>query len=320
LEAIKRRRRSELATPASNEHMFAKAASSGADLVFLDLEDACAPHERERARAKAAHALRNLDWGSTTRAVRMNGVDTRWAYGDVIEVVTEARDALDVIIVPKVRRARDVWWVDVLLTQLEETLGLTRRIGLEVLIEEAEALQNVDTIATASSRLEAIIFGAGDYSASLGARVDSNFEPLGDFPGDIWHYARSRVLVAARAAGIDAIDSPVPNYRDTQAFRVSCNRAATMGFVGKWVIHPSQIETANSAFSLGTEEMARAERVVAAYREAESAGKGATGLDGVMIDAAHVRHAADLERRARLLGLSGHEKEVVDATIHAERS
>ena len=143
----------------------------------------------------------------------MNGVDTHWAYGDVIEVVTEAREALDVIIVPKVRRARDVWWVDVLLTQLEETLGLTKRIALEVLIEETEGLQNVDEIATASDRLEAIIFGAGDFSASQGARVDTNFDPLVDFPGDIWHYARARIVVAARtAADIDAIDAPFPNY------------------------------------------------------------------------------------------------------------
>jgi len=144
-----RARRSELATPASNEWMFAKAAASGADLVFLDLEDACAPAEREKARGMAAAALRELDWGRTTRAIRMNGVDTRWAYGDVIEVVTGAREALDVIIVPKVRAARDVWWVDVLLSQLEETLGLTKRIALEVLIEETEGLQNVAEIAKA---------------------------------------------------------------------------------------------------------------------------------------------------------------------------
>ena len=142
-----RPRRSELATPASNDGMFAKAAASGADLVFLDLEDACAPAEREKARGKAARALRDLDWGRTTRAIRMNGIDTRWAYGDVIEVVSTAREALDVIIVPKVRRARDVWWVDTLLTQLEETLGLRKWIALEVLIEETEGLQHVDEIA-----------------------------------------------------------------------------------------------------------------------------------------------------------------------------
>ncbi len=296
-----RPRRSELATPASNDHMFAKSAASGADLVFLDLEDACAPAEREKARGKAARALRDLDWGHTTRAIRMNGIDTHWAYGDVIEVVTTAREALDVIIVPKVRRARDVWWVDVLLTQLEETLGMCKRIALEVLIEETEGLQHVDEIATASDRIEAIIFGAGDFSASQGARVDTNFDPI------IWHYARARILVAARTAGIDAIDAPFPNYEDPEAYRLACDRAATMGFLGKWAIHPSQVEIANTAFSPTADEIAHAGRILAAYRAAESAGRGATGVDGMLVDAAHLRHAATVTGRAELLGLSGKE-------------
>lgn len=299
-----RARRSELATPASNDWMFAKSAASGADMVFLDLEDACAPAEREKARGKAAAALRDLDWGATTRAIRMNGVDTRWAYGDVIEVVTGARDALDMIIVPKVRRARDVWWVDVLLTQLEETLGLAEKIALEVLIEEVEGLQNVDEIARASPRLEAIIFGAGDFSASQGARVDTNFDAVVDYPGDMWHYARSRIVVAARAAGIDAIDAPFPNYKDPDAYRTACDRAAALGYVGKWAIHPSQVEIANTAFAPTDEEITHARRVVAAYREAEAAGRGATGLDGMLVDAAHLRHAATIARTAELLGRS----------------
>ncbi|MGI5127990.1 HpcH/HpaI aldolase/citrate lyase family protein [Pseudonocardia sp. CA-107938] len=299
-----RPRRSELATPASNEWMFAKAAASDADLVFLDLEDACAPAEREAARGKAAAALRDLDWGRTTRAVRMNGIDTRWAYGDVIEVVTGAREALDVIIVPKVRHARDVWWVDVLLTQLEETLQLRKRIALEVLIEEVEGLQNVAEIAKASDRLEAVIFGAGDFSASQGARVDTNFDPVADYPGDMWHYARARVVVAARAAGIDAIDAPFPNFQDPQAYRTACDRAAAMGFVGKWAIHPSQIEIANTAFAPTVEELAHARRVVAAYREAEASGRGATSVDGMLVDAAHLRHAETVSRIAALCGMS----------------
>ena len=299
-----RPRRSELATPASNDWMFAKAAAAGADLVFLDLEDACAPAERESARGKAATALRGLDWGHTTRAIRMNGVDTRWAYGDVIEVVTAAREALDVIIVPKVRRGRDVWWVDTLLTQLEEALGLPPKgIALEVLIEETEGLENVGEIARASDRLEAIIFGAGDFSASQGARVDTNFDPFVDYPGDMWHYARARVVVAARSAGIDAIDAPFPNYRDPDAYRTACDRAAAMGYVGKWAIHPSQVELANTAFAPTPEEIRHARRVVAAYREAEAAGRGATGLDGMLVDAAHLRHAATVARTAELLGL-----------------
>lgn len=296
-----RPRRSELATPASNEWMFAKAAASDADLVFLDLEDACAPAERESARRKAADALRDYDWGRTTRAIRMNAIETKWAYGDVIETVTRAREALDVIIVPKVRRARDVWWVDTLLTQLEDDLGLTKRIALEVLIEETEGLEYVGEIARSSDRLEAIIFGAGDFSASQGARVDTNFDPVVDYPGDMWHYARARVVVAARSAGVDAIDAPFPNFRDPQAYRTACERAAAMGFVGKWSIHPSQVELANSAFAPTADEIEHARRVVAAYREAESTGKGATSLDGMLVDAAHLRHAETIARTAELL-------------------
>ena len=185
-----RPRRSELATPASDEHMCEVAARAGADMVFLDLEDACAPAAKESARAIAVAALTQLDWGDTIRAIRINGLDTKWCYGDIVEVLTGARDALDVIIVPKVLTAREVWWVDVLLTQLEEQLELTHPIALEALIEEAEGLLNAQEIARSSPRLEAIIFGAGDLSASLRSRVDGNFQPVGDYPGDFWHAVR----------------------------------------------------------------------------------------------------------------------------------
>ena len=177
--------------------MCEKAAGSEADLVFLDLEDACAPVAKVGARQTVVKALTTLDWGRTVRAVRINGIETPWCHGDLIEVVTGARESLDIVIVPKVRSARDVWWVDVLLAQLEAELGLTKRIGLEVLVEEAAGLVNAAEIAGASDRLEAIIFGAGDLSASLHARVDGNFEPRGDYPGDFWHFARVQVLAAA---------------------------------------------------------------------------------------------------------------------------
>ena len=239
-----RARRSELATPASNERMCEKAASSGADLVFLDLEDACAPVVKESARGIAVAALTNLDWGRTARAVRVNGIDTPWCHGDIIEVVTGARDAVDVLIVPKARTARDVWWVDVLLTQLETKLGLSRPIALEVLIEEAEGLANAVEIARASTRIEAVIFGAGDLSASLHARVDGNFDPVSDYPGDFWHFARVQVLAAARAAGVDAIDAPYPAYRDPDGYRRAAVHASLLGFDGKWAIHPDQVPIA----------------------------------------------------------------------------
>lgn len=293
-----RARRSELATPASSEKMCEKSARSGADLVFLDLEDACAPVVKEQARSIAVGALTGLDWGRTVRAVRINGLDTQWCYGDIIEVVTGAREALDVIIVPKARSGRDVWWVDVLLTQLETKLGLDQRIGLEVLIEEAEGLANAVEIARSSDRLEAIIFGAGDLSASLRARVDGNFDPVSEYPGDFWHFARVQVVTAARVAGIDAIDAPYPAYQDPDGYRRAATHASLLGFDGKWAIHPDQIAIANQVFSPTPEEVAAARDAIETYRSSEAGGLGAIGRDGKLVDAAHMRHAGNILRKA----------------------
>jgi citrate lyase subunit beta/citryl-CoA lyase len=295
-----RSRRSELATPASSERMCEKSASSGADLVFLDLEDACAPIAKEGARATAVAALTELDWGRTVRAVRVNGLDTPWCHDDIIEVVTGAGDALDVLIVPKARTARDVWWVDVLLTQLETKLRRTRRIGLEVLVEESEGLANAAEIARSSDRLEAIIFGAGDLSASQRARVDGNFDPVSEYPGDFWHFARFQVVTAARAAGIDAIDAPYPAYQDPDGYRRSATHASLLGFDGKWAIHPSQIEIAHEVFSPTPDEVAAAHRAIEDYRASEASGVGAIGRDGRLVDAAHMRLAENVLHKAAL--------------------
>ena len=295
-----RSRRSELATPASSQQMCEKAPGSGADLVFLDLEDACAPVMKESARTNVVAALTQLDWGRTVRAVRVNGLDTPWCYGDVVEIVTGARESLDVIIVPKARSSRDVWWFDVLLSQLEAKLGLTKRIGLEVLIEEAEGLLHAGEIAQASDRLEAIIFGAGDLSASLHARVDGNFDPLGDYPGDFWHFARVQILAAARGAGIDAIDAPYPAYTDPDGYRRAAEQASLLGFDGKWAIHPGQIPIANEVFAPTEAEIAEARDSIAVYRRSEAEGVGAIGRDGKLVDAAHMRLAANVLSRAGL--------------------
>jgi citrate lyase subunit beta/citryl-CoA lyase len=297
-----RARRSELATPASSEKMCAKAPGSGADLVFLDLEDACAPVVKESARAIAVAALTGQDWGRVVRAVRVNGLETQWCHGDVVEIVTGAREALDIIIVPKARTARDVWWFDVLLTQLETKLGLTKRIGLEVLIEEAEGLANAAEIARSSDRLEAIIFGAGDLSASMRARVDGNFDPIDEYPGDFWHYARAQVLTAARAAGIDAIDAPFPAYKEPDAYRRSAVHASLLGYDGKWAIHPSQVPIANEVFAPTADEVAEAKEAMAIYRASEADGVGAIGRDGKLVDAAHMRLAENTLYNASLAG------------------
>jgi citrate lyase subunit beta/citryl-CoA lyase len=294
-------RRSELAVPASSDHMFAKAPKYGADRVFLDLEDAVAPNAKESSRAKAIAALNDLAWGRTARAVRINGLDTKWCHDDVIEVVTGARSNLDTIIVPKARSAKDVWWVDILLTQLEEKLGLDKQIRLEVLIEEVEGLANAEEIAMSSPRLDALIFGAGDFSVSQGARVDTNFDPFGDYPGDFWHYARYKIIVAARIAGILAIDSPYPDYANVAGYERDARRSALLGYSGKWAIHPHQIPVANNVYAPTPDEIASAEGNLAAYRDAEAQGRGAVGVNGVLVDAAHVKLAEETLARAALV-------------------
>ncbi|MDQ1395072.1 MAG: citrate lyase subunit beta / citryl-CoA lyase [Acidimicrobiaceae bacterium] len=296
-----RLRRSELSTPGTSEKMMAKAAASEADLVFLDLEDAVAPNEKAAARAPIVAALNGLDWGSKVKAVRVNGVHTSWCHDDLIEIVAGAGAGLDVIIIPKVKAPRDVWFVDTLLTQLEDKLGLEPgRIGLELLIEETEALARVEEIAACSPRLEALILGVGDLSASQGIRVGHIGEVGDRYPGDMWHYARNRMIVAARANGLDAIDGPFANFRDPDGYRKEAGWAATLGAVGKWAIHPSQVALANEVFAPTAGEVERARAVVEAVRSAEAAGEGAANLGGTMIDAATARiFEAVLERAER---------------------
>jgi citrate lyase subunit beta / citryl-CoA lyase len=294
-------RRSELAIPASNDHMFDKIASLGADLIFLDLEDAVAPAHKEASREKAIKALTELDWGRTARAIRINGLDTQWCHDDIIEVVTRAGEHLDTIVVPKACTARDVWWVDLLLTQLEAKLNLRKQIRLEVLIEEVEGLANAEAIAISSQRIDAIIFGVGDFSLSQGARVDTNFVPIGEYPGDFWLYARNKIMVAARIARIDAIDAPYPDYSDLEGYERDARRASMIGYTGKWAIHPSQVAVANEVYSPTVAEIALAQRNLSAYREAEAKGLGAVGVNGVLVDAAHVKMAQNTMARVALI-------------------
>ncbi len=298
-----RLRRCELSTPGSNERMIEKALGTNADLVFLDLEDSVAPNQKVEARAKVIEALRTLDWGKKTRAVRINSIESEYAYQDVIELVERAGQYLDIIIIPKVKSGRDVFWVDTLLTQIETRLRLERRIGLEVLIEEVQALINVEEITRSSPRLEAIIFGPGDFSASQGVRMNTIGGGISSYPGDIWHYARSKIVVAARAAGIDAVDGPYADFRNSEGYREEAMRSATMGFVGKWAIHPSQIDLANEIYSPTRDEVERARRLEAAYARAEAEGLGAVTFEGVMIDAASVRIIRNIIEKAKLIGM-----------------
>lgn len=298
-----RLRRSELSTPGTSEKMMAKAAASDADLVFLDLEDAVAPSEKEAARKPIINALNGLDWGKKTRAIRINGTHTKWCYQELVDIVGAAGANLDVVIIPKVKAPRDIHFVDTLLSQLEMAHGLPLgRIGIEVLIEETEALARVEELAGSSPRLEALILGVGDLSASQGMRLGHIGSKETRYPGDIWHYARTRLIVAARANGIDAIDGPFADFRDAEGYQRECTWATTLGAVGKWAIHPSQVEIANTVFAPTEREIERARAVIEQVRTAEAAGAGAASDNGVMIDAATARIFQATLDRARLMG------------------
>jgi len=298
-----RLRRSELSTPASSERMIEKAVASDADLVFLDLEDAVSPNEKVNARAKVINAFKTLDWGKKTRAYRINDLETEYAYQDIISIVEEAGAYIDVIIIPKVKAAKDVWWVDVLLTQIEKRLKLPRRIGLEVLIEEVEAIVNIEEIALSSPRLEALIFGPGDFSASQGMDSRVIEGHVDDYPGDPWHYVRNRIAIAARLAHIDAIDGAYSDFKNPVGYRRECTRARILGFSGKWAIHPNQIDLANQVFSPSPEEVDYARRLDAAYTQAQEQGLGAVAFEGKMVDVAIVRSVRNVLQKADLIGL-----------------
>ena len=301
-EKPKRARRSQLSVPGSNEKMLQKAAASAADHVFCDLEDAVAPSAKVEARSKISWALNNLDWGRKTRSVRINDVTTEWCHGDIIEIVETAGANLDTIMLTKPYSAADVIFLDRMLNQLEKKLKLERKIGIEVLIEEVQALQNVEAIATCSERMECLVFGMGDYSGSQGIDI-VNIGGTADYPGDIFHFARFRITMAARAAKIDAVDGPFGDFKDEAGYRQEARRARSLGMVGKWAIHPAQIAPALEIFSPTPEAVAKARNMAAAYREAEAKGLGAVQIDGVMIDVAVLRLVKNTLDQADLYGL-----------------
>lgn len=296
-----RLRRVELAVPASNERMMEKAVASDADLVFLDNEDSVAPSAKVASRIKMVEALKSLNWGKKVRCIRINELASEWAFEDIIYSVENAAEHIDLIMVPKVRTASDVLWVDTLLNQLEKKLKLKRKIGLEVLIEEVEAMINVEEIARSTPRLEALIFGMGDYSASQG--VNRKAIAAGEYPGDVWHYQRQKMIIACRAAGIDAVDGPYGNFKDVEGYRREALRGQILGCVGKWAIHPSQIPIAMDVFTPDPADVATARRICEAFVKAEAAGEGTVVIDGVMFDAASIRYRQNVIDRANLIGM-----------------
>jgi citrate lyase beta subunit len=288
-----RLQRSELAVPGSNPGFIDKAADGEADFVFLDLEDAVAPPEKRQARKNVIEALHDIDWAAKgkTVSVRINGLDTQYMYRDVIDVVEQAGDQLHTLLVPKVGVPADLYTVEALLSQIEQAKGFSTRIGLEAIIETALGMSNVDAIAASGGRLEALHFGVADYAASLRARIVGIGELNPDYPGDQWHFALSRVIVACRAYGLRAVDGPFGDFSHPDGYLDSARRAAALGAEGKWAIHPSQVELANRVFTPPKAEVARARRIIEELRKAEQNGRGAAALDGKMIDAASERMA-----------------------------
>jgi malyl-CoA/(S)-citramalyl-CoA lyase len=307
-QATPRLHRSELAVPGSNPAMFEKAAKSAADIIFLDCEDAVAPDDKEQARKNIVEGLNDIDWGGKTMMVRINGLDTHYMYRDVVDIV-EACPRLDMILIPKVGVAADVYALDMLVTQIETAKRRTRRIGFEVLIETALGMANVEAIAQASRRLEAMSFGVADYAASTRARttviggVNRDSGVLTDkdergerdyFWTDQWHAAQTRMMVACRAYGLRPIDGPFGDFSDPDGYDAAAKRAAVLGYEGKWAIHPSQIELANKVFTPSDAEVTKARRIMEAMAQAARDGKGAVSLDGRLIDAASIRMAEAL--------------------------
>jgi len=308
--------RSQLSVPGSSPRFIDKARTIPADIVMFDLEDAVAPEEKAKARLNVVEAITSLDWGERTLSVRINGLDTPFMYRDVIDVVEAAGDRLDLVMVPKVGTAADIYAVDVLLTQIETAKGFGRRIGIEVLIETALGMQNIAEIAGASRRLESLHFGSGDYAASTGARTLTIGGPHPDYRvltdadadgrrhghwNDMWHFALANFVVAARANGLRPVDGPFADFRDAEGLDAAARRAAVLGCEGKWVIHPSQVEPVNAIFTPSESEIERARRIVDAMRDAGQAGHGAVTLDGRMIDIASIRQAETLVAKAEAI-------------------
>jgi len=298
----RRLRRCQLSVPGSSEKMMIKAAGLAVDHVFLDLEDAVAPDAKAGARGMIVNAINELEWTPKTVCVRINDVETEYCYQDIIEVVTGAGEKLDTIMLTKAKSAHDVMFVHLLLDQLEQSLGLKNRIGIECLIEEVEGMMNVEEIAACSDRLECLVFGMGDYSASQGMDL-RGIGSGSSYPPDLWHYPRYKMTIACRANHIDPVDGPFADFRNPDAFRTECERSNVLGMVGKWAIHPAQFEIAHEVFSPSENTVKAARSQKAAYEEALKQGLGAINVEGVMVDAATVRILQNIIDKADLIGI-----------------
>ncbi|HEX3667751.1 MAG TPA: CoA ester lyase [Acidimicrobiia bacterium] len=302
-------RRSCLSVPGSSEKMLGKAPNLGADMVFLDLEDAVAPLEKEAARDKVVKAINDLDWGDVVLCVRVNAWDTKWTYRDVIHVVENSSERLDEIMLPQVQSAADVQALDMLLTQIEETTGRKSQVGIEPQIETARGLINVEEICAASPRLETIVFGPADFAASTEMPVLTGGVQIPEYPGDHFHYVFSKILMAGRANGLQVIDGPYLKIRELDALRDYAMRPRILGYDGKWALHPDQVKVINEVFTPTQEQFDHAIDLLAAYEKATTEGdpgerKGAVMFGDEMIDEASRKMATKFLRRGERAGMT----------------
>ncbi len=301
-----RPRRSIISVPGNNPRMIKKALNLNADQIMLDLEDSVPLDEKENARALVAAAFKENDWGNKIRSFRINGLDTPFAYRDIVEVVEAAGQYIDSLVVPKVNTGCDIYMVARLLDQIEAYKGIKNRIKLEASIESAEGLVNAHEIATATDRLETLVFGISDYSASVNMKnvgISSHGDQEEIYPGHRYHFPLSRMIMAAKSANLLAIDAPYGNFKDPEGLKKSCNIAAALGCDGKWAIHPNQIDTINETFVPDEEEIEQAKKVLAAYERAREEKHGAVAIDGKMIDGASLRNAKRVYEQAKAFGI-----------------
>ena len=316
-QARPRLHRSELAVPGTQDGIFEKAARGDADIIFLDCEDAVAPDDKERARKNIVAGLNDIDWGTKTMMVRINGLDTHYWYRDVVDIV-ETCPRLDMILIPKVGVPGDVYAVDALVSSIEMGRKRDKRLGFEILIETALGMVNCDEIAKASKRNEAMSFGIADYVASTRARstsiggVHPDYGVLTDIEdgrertytwGDPWHYALSKMMLACRANGLRPIDGPFGDIQDPKGYEAAARRAAVLGYEGKWAIHPTQVPIANEVYSPSDDEVTKAKRSLEAMADAAKQGKGAVTLDGRLIDIASIKMAESVVKKAASIGV-----------------
>jgi malyl-CoA/(S)-citramalyl-CoA lyase len=302
--------RCQLFGPGSRPAIFEKMAASAADVINLDLEDSVAPSDKDSARANVIKAVSDIDWGQKTLSVRINSLDTPYWYRDVVDLLEQAGERLDQIMIPKVGCAGDIYAVDALVTAIETAKGRGKKISFEVIIESAAGLVHVNEIAGASPRLQAMSLGAADFAASMGMQTtgiggtQENYYMLQDGQkhwSDPWHWAQTAIVAACRAHGVLPVDGPFGDFSDDEGFRAQARRSATLGMVGKWAIHPKQVAIANEVFTPSREAVAEAREILAAMDDAKARGEGATVYKGRLVDIASIKQAEVIVRQSDMI-------------------